>query len=116
MRYPLICFSISSCPFDNLSAYLSALEASIEKSGFSPLCFQYSRRDLPQLQPDDGGSMPCQAGIVPSLFPAFSAPDGVSVFSSKDASAAADGRHTIKAIEATAAIKYIVRVECDVVR
>ena len=46
----------------------------MEKSGFSSLNFQKSPRYFPCDHPASGTSLPSQAGIVPSLFPAFSAP------------------------------------------
>src|ERR1700756_4404745 len=68
--------SSSSWPGESLPAYCAALAAVMENSGFSAA--YGSARTLLGDQPAGAFiSPPLQAGMLPSLLPAFSAPIGV---------------------------------------
>src|SRR5215831_18641130 len=78
-RYVGYFFSIAFVPSVSLSAYLSMFFASIENCGFS--LAKGSGRRVGFLGSNVAGGVmaPVHSGMVPSLLPAFSAPQGVRV-------------------------------------
>src|ERR1700752_2411456 len=78
-RYVGYFFSIAFVPSLSLSAYLSMLFASIESCGFSLAKGSGRRAGFLGSKVAGGVMAPVHSGMVPSLLPAFSAPQGVRV-------------------------------------